>query len=112
MVAPARQFASTLAADGVPVYRYRFNQLPPGGSLARGISTGVEQAYVFSNFVGASSDAATPSAWDQALAYEVTSAWVSFSHDLNPNPGGSEFSICIIYLNFKICAHRLYNLWC
>ncbi|KAK8017794.1 Alpha/Beta hydrolase protein [Apiospora rasikravindrae] len=90
MVAPARQFASTLAADGVPVYRYRFNQLPPGGSPARGISTGVEEAYVFSNFVRSSSPgSASPSAWDQALAYEMTSAWVSFAHDLDPNPGGN-----------------------
>ncbi|KAK8066827.1 alpha/beta-hydrolase [Apiospora hydei] len=78
MVAPARQFASTLAADGVPAYRYRFNQLPPGGSPARGISTGVEEAYVFSNFVGASSSSSSePSAWDTALAYEMTSAWVN-----------------------------------
>ncbi|KAK7955246.1 alpha/beta-hydrolase [Apiospora saccharicola] len=91
MVAPARQLASTLAADGVAVYRYRFNQLPPpGGSPARGISTGVEQAYVFSNFFvgGTSSSSPPPSAWDRALAYEMTSAWVSFAHDLDPNPGG------------------------
>ncbi|KAK8041526.1 Alpha/Beta hydrolase protein [Apiospora phragmitis] len=61
MVAPARQLASTLAADGVPVYRYRFNQLPPGGSSpSRGISTGVEQAYVFSNFVASSSSSSSP----------------------------------------------------
>ncbi|KAK8047988.1 alpha/beta-hydrolase [Apiospora saccharicola] len=92
MVAPARQLASTLAADGVAVYRYRFNQLPPpGGSPARGISTGVEQAYVFSNFFvgGTSSSSPPPSAWDRALAYEMTSAWVSFAHDLDPNPGGN-----------------------
>ncbi|KAK7910656.1 alpha/beta-hydrolase [Apiospora marii] len=84
MIGPARQFARTLAADGVPVYRYRFNQPPAGGTAARGISTGVEQAYVFSNFAAG----ASPSAWDRALAYEVTSAWVSFAHDLDPNPGG------------------------
>ncbi|KAK7965826.1 uncharacterized protein PG986_000103 [Apiospora aurea] len=80
MVAPARQFASTLAADGVvPVYRYRFNQLPPGGSPARGISTGVEQAYVFSNLRCVAF----------GVGYEMTSAWVSFAHGLDPNPGGN-----------------------
>ncbi|KAK6835108.1 alpha/beta-hydrolase [Apiospora arundinis] len=83
MVAPARQFASTLTADGVPVYRYRFNQLPSGASPSRGISTGVEQAYVFSNLDSGAS------AWDRALAYAITSAWVSFAHDLDPNPGGN-----------------------
>jgi len=102
MVAPARQLASTLAANGVPVYRYRFNQLPPAASPARGVSTGMEQAYVFSNLEPGSS------AWDQALAYEVTSAWVSFAHDLNPNPGGSKYTSSLLFLRVSLFIFSLY----
>jgi carboxylesterase type B len=65
-----------------PVYRYRFNHLPNNTTTpARGISTGAEQSYIFSNLV-------PKHPWDQALAYEMTSAWVSFTYNLNPNPGG------------------------
>lgn len=65
----------------VPVYRYRFDQLPHNtSSLAKGITTGLEQNYVFSNLVA-------DFAWDQALAREITSAWVSFAYSLDPNPG-------------------------
>ncbi|KAK8101860.1 hypothetical protein PG999_012234 [Apiospora kogelbergensis] len=81
IVAPAQQHAATLAAGGVSVYCYRFKLPPASAAPARGVSTGVEQANVFSNLdLGAS-------AWDRALAYEMASTWVSFAHGLDPNPG-------------------------
>lgn len=72
----------------LPVYRYRFNHLPhstTASALSRGITTGVEQNYVFSNMV-------PDWPWDQALAVQMTSAWVSFAYDLNPNSGTGEKS--------------------
>lgn len=82
-VGPARMITQEIAKHNgnVPVYRYRFDQLPHNtSSLAKGITTGLEQNYVFSNLV-----ADFP--WDQALAREMTSAWVSFAYSLDPNPG-------------------------
>lgn len=78
-IGPARMIARTLARDGVPVYRYRFNHLPSGtSSVGRGIGTGVEQAYVFSNLVPAQP-------WDGNLAYQMSALWAAFAHDLDPN---------------------------
>jgi carboxylesterase type B len=83
-IAPARMIAQQLAKHNgkeAPVYRYRFDQLPRNtSSLAKGITTGLEQSYVFSNLV-------PDFAWDQALAREMTSAWVSFAYSLDPNHG-------------------------
>lgn len=80
-VAPARMIAQTLAEDGVPVYRYRFNHLPYNTSVIEGgIGTGVEQSYVLSNLV-------TLHPWDQNMAYQMSAAWISFAHDLDPNSG-------------------------
>lgn len=80
-IAPARMIAQTLAQDGVPVYRYRFNHLPYNTSaVARGIGTGAEQNYVFSNLV-------PTHPWDQSMAYQMSAAWISFAHDLDPNSG-------------------------
>jgi carboxylesterase type B len=78
-IAPARMIARTLARDGVPVWRYRFNHLPPGAAqTGRGIGTGVEQAYVFSNVAGGT-------AWDANMAFQMSALWASFAHDLDPN---------------------------
>lgn len=81
-IAPARMIAQELAKHNgkeTPVYRYRFNQLPHNtSSLAKGITTGLEQSYVFSNLV-------PDFAWDQALARDMTSAWASFAYSLDPN---------------------------
>jgi len=69
----------------LPVYHFRFNHLPTGSAASsKGIGTGVEQNYVFSNLL-------PNSPYDKALAYEMTSAWVSFAHDLDPNSGGGEY---------------------
>jgi carboxylesterase type B len=87
-VGPARMIAQEIAKHNgnVPVYRYRFDQLPHNtSSLAKGIATGLEQNYVFSNLV-----ADFP--WDQALAREITSAWVSFAYSLDPNPGQGTYN--------------------
>ncbi|KAF6793451.1 carboxylesterase family protein [Colletotrichum sojae] len=82
-VAPARMIAQTLARDGVPVYSYRFNHLQQNTSTtSKGIGTGVEQAYVFSNV-----DSSHP--WDQNMAYQMSAAWISFAHDLDPNTGST-----------------------
>jgi len=78
-IAPARMIAQTLAKDGVPVYRYRFNHLQSNTTAtSRGISTGVEQRYVFSNQI-------PNQPWDQNMAYQMSSAWINFAHDLDPN---------------------------
>ncbi|KAH7115912.1 alpha/beta-hydrolase [Dendryphion nanum] len=82
-IAPARMIARTLTSNngGKPIYRYRFNHLASNvskTSIGRGITTGAEQPYVFSNLV-------PDSPWDQALAREMTSAWISFAYDLDPN---------------------------
>lgn len=83
-IAPARMIAQQLAKHNspkAPVYRYRFNQLPHNtSSLTKGITTGLEQSYMFSNLVPGF-------AWDRALAREMTSAWVSFAYSLDPNRG-------------------------
>jgi carboxylesterase type B len=71
--------AQTLANDGVPVYRYRFNHLQANTTaISKGIGTGVEQRYVFSNEI-------PKQPWDQNLAYQMSSAWISFTHSLDPN---------------------------
>ncbi|KAH9240127.1 hypothetical protein K456DRAFT_1719459 [Colletotrichum gloeosporioides 23] len=83
-IGPARMIAQTLARDGVPVYRYRFNHLQSNtSSMTKGIGTGVEQQYVFSNLV-------PDQPWDQSMAYQMSASWISFAHDLDPNPGVSD----------------------
>ncbi|KAH8760581.1 hypothetical protein F5883DRAFT_647665 [Diaporthe sp. PMI_573] len=80
-IAPARMIAQILTAHGVPVYRYRFNQLPYNiSAVAKGIGTGIEQNYVFSNLI-------PTHPWDQSMAYQMSAAWISFAHDLDPNSG-------------------------
>ncbi|KAL4876090.1 Alpha/Beta hydrolase protein [Aspergillus karnatakaensis] len=91
-IGPARMIARQLAKNSriddntrVPIYRYRFNHLPhdvDASNINSGIGTGVEQRYVFSNLV-------PDHPWDRALAYEMSSAWISFVHGLNPNPNGA-----------------------
>ena len=75
--------AQSLARDDVPVYRYRFNHLPYNiSTVSRGITTGSELPYMFSNGV-------PDYAWDRNLAYQMTAAWASFAHDLDPNVGAA-----------------------
>ncbi|KAL4956912.1 Alpha/Beta hydrolase protein [Aspergillus filifer] len=73
-IAPARMIARTLSRnskDGhTPIYRYRFNHLPS--------DTEREQRYVFSNLI-------PNHPWDQALAEQVSKAWVLFVHGSDPN---------------------------
>ncbi|KAL3469599.1 Alpha/Beta hydrolase protein [Aspergillus californicus] len=88
-IAPARMIAESLSRHSEtgshsPVYSYRFNHLPTdtdAADISRGITTGLEQRYVFSNI-----SPGYPR--DRALAYEMSSAWVSFAYGLDPNPGG------------------------
>ncbi|KAL4933478.1 uncharacterized protein BDV17DRAFT_287141 [Aspergillus undulatus] len=85
-IAPARMIAQTLTKNKnsnstsgdapAPVYWYRFNHLrsdtgTDGSDITAGIGTGIEQRYVFSNLL-------PDLPWDRALAYEISSAWVSF----------------------------------
>jgi carboxylesterase type B len=87
-IAPARMIARSLSVNNAPdkaVYRYRFNHVSHNVStegVKEGISTGNEQAYVFSNQI-------STWPWDTSLAFEMSSAWISFAHDLDPNFGGS-----------------------
>lgn len=79
-VGPARMIARSIAADNVPVYRYRFNQVVSNATnLSDAIRTGLEQPFVFSNQL-------PEYPWDVNLAYQMSAAWASFVHDLNPNP--------------------------
>lgn len=76
-----------------PVYRYRFNHLPhdtDASNITSGIATGVEQRYVFSNLV-------PDHPWDRALAYELSTAWVSFVHGLDPNSGAGQFFLSLFH---------------
>ncbi|PKS08587.1 hypothetical protein jhhlp_004973 [Lomentospora prolificans] len=79
-IGPARMIAQSITADGIPVYRYRFNHLVHNATdLSDGIRTGFEQHFVFSNQL-------PEYPWDMNLAYQMTAAWASFVHDLDPNP--------------------------
>ena len=82
--------AQNLARDCVPVYRYRFNHLKHGASrVAKGITTGEELTYMFSNGV-------PDHAWDKSLAYQMTASWASFAYDLDPNTAidGKSLFLC------------------
>ncbi|KAH8895352.1 alpha/beta-hydrolase [Thozetella sp. PMI_491] len=86
-IGPARMIAQTLARDSVPVYRYRFNHLSTNTSTpSKGIGTGVEQGFVFSNLIANQQ-------WDQDMAYQMSAMWISFAHDLDPNPGNGILSL-------------------
>ena len=79
-IGPARMIAQQLAKAGVPVYRYRFNhQAQVATESARGIGTGMEIPYVFSNVNSSQSR-------EHNLAYQLTASWVHFAHDQDPNP--------------------------
>jgi carboxylesterase type B len=101
-IAPARMIAQVLANDGVPVYKYRFNHLSSNNSEHwKGISTGTEQAYVFSNNI-------PTHAWDQNMANLMSTAWISFVHDLDPNTGsvGKQISCFVKYKCKKLSINR------
>lgn len=73
--------AKNLARDGVTAYRYRFNHFSDKTEDPEGdISTGEELPYVFSNRV-------PDHPWDKSLAYQMSAAWISFAHDLDPSSG-------------------------
>lgn len=113
------------SSSNAPVYRYRFNHLPHdtgASNITAGIGTGIEQRYVFSNLV-------PDHPWDRALAYELSGAWVSFVHGLNPNSrGGKSLSLfSVLYLHrvrpdelceqivrFRngLCMGRAVRAWC
>ncbi|KAL0930156.1 carboxylesterase family protein [Colletotrichum truncatum] len=76
-IGPARMIAQGLVKDGVPVYRYRFNHLSSNTStFTKAIGTGVEQSYVFSNLIA-------DQPWDRNMAYQMSAAWIGFTHDLD-----------------------------
>lgn len=80
-IAPARMIAQVLAKDRVPVWKYRFNHLlstTPANLLGKGIGTGAEQAFIFSNI-------ASEQPWDRSMAGQMSALWASFAHDLEPN---------------------------
>ncbi|KAK4700606.1 hypothetical protein P7C70_g5638, partial [Phenoliferia sp. Uapishka_3] len=78
MIAPRRLLAET-AAQQSAVFSYRFNQVTQNMSMDIG-----EVAYVFSNPLPTQNPLGNrPS--DLSLAEVMTSHWISFIHDLDPN---------------------------
>ncbi|GAA5939261.1 uncharacterized protein JCM15063_004469 [Sporobolomyces koalae] len=91
MIAPRRYLAEN-AAKFSPVYSYRFDTVPQNATIDIGITHFQEVAYVFSNPLKTQNPLGTRPG-DAELAKLMTSQWVSFIHDLNPNNNGVDNSI-------------------
>ncbi|KAK4701276.1 hypothetical protein P7C70_g4959, partial [Phenoliferia sp. Uapishka_3] len=83
MIAPRRLLARAAAVQS-SVFSYRFNQVTQNMSMDIGVTHFQEIPYVFSNPLPTTSPLGNrPS--DRALAKLMTSHWISFIHDLDPN---------------------------
>jgi para-nitrobenzyl esterase len=85
---PARFAANAFAADGSPVYLYRFSyvQAAMREQLRAGAPHGGEIAYVFDTLSAGRGGAPTPE--DQAVARMAHSYWVNFAKTGDPNGPG------------------------
>ncbi len=85
---PARFAANALAANGSPVYRYRFSyvQTAMREQMRTGTPHGGEIAYVFGTLSAGRGGAPTPE--DQAVSRMAQSYWVNFARTGNPNGAG------------------------
>ncbi|KZO91916.1 alpha/beta-hydrolase [Calocera viscosa TUFC12733] len=83
MVGPRRLFAQQ-ASYYAPVYSYRFNQVPIYYTMETGVTHFSEVAYVFSNPQMTQNPLGNRPR-DLTLANLMTSMWVSFAHNLDPN---------------------------
>ncbi|RDW91722.1 hypothetical protein BP5796_02887 [Coleophoma crateriformis] len=96
IIAPRRATNVAWAAHGVTTYSYRFDVTPGGLSARYGPAHFQEVAFVFdntdglgyaSNPFGSGLDNSTIAAYKD-LAKLMSSSWVSFVHDLDPNQNG------------------------
>lgn len=91
-IAPRRKTCQTWASANVPAYCYRFNTIPAGLPASVGATHFQEVAFVFNNKAGlgygypgvsVNPFQGMPESYDR-LAEQMSSAWVTFVHDLNP----------------------------
>lgn len=85
---PARFAANAFAANGSPVYLYRFSyvQTSMREQMRAGAPHGGEIAYVFGTLSAGRGGAPTPE--DQAVARMAQSYWVNFAKSGDPNGAG------------------------
>jgi para-nitrobenzyl esterase len=85
---PARFAANAFAANGSPVYLYRFSYVQAGmrEQLRAGAPHGGEIGYVFGTLAAGRGGAPTPE--DQAVARMAQSYWVNFARTGDPNGAG------------------------
>ena len=85
---PARFAANAFAANGSPVYLYRFSyvQTAMREQMRAGAPHGGEIAYVFGTLSAGRGGAPTPE--DQAVARMAQSYWVNFARTGDPNGAG------------------------
>ena len=85
---PARFAANAFAANGSPVYRYRFSYVQSAmrERSPAGAPHGGEIAYVFGTLAAGRGGAPTPE--DQAVARMAQSYWVNFAKNGDPNGAG------------------------
>jgi acetylcholinesterase len=86
-----RRLMAQTMAKYKPVYTYRFDQPPQNGTIEYGTGHFQEVAYVFSNPLPTQNPLGRR-AGDAELAKAMTSAWVTFVHDQNPNYEGTFLS--------------------
>ncbi|KAI8937076.1 hypothetical protein NX059_006294 [Plenodomus lindquistii] len=90
-IAHRRLTCQTWAKAGLPAYCYRFNAIPAGLDAALGVAHFQEVAFVFNNLQGVGYlPAAAPPFENKTQSYRdlarfMSSSWVSFVHDLDPN---------------------------
>jgi carboxylesterase type B len=90
-IAPRRKTCETWAANNLTAYCYRFNAIPAGIPAAIGVTHFQEVSFVFYNLQGVGYlPAAVPPFANKTenyrtLAKFMSSNWVSFVHDLDPN---------------------------
>jgi para-nitrobenzyl esterase len=85
---PARFAANAFAANGSPVYRYRFSyvQAAMREQMRAGAPHGGEIAYVFGTLMARPGSTLTPE--DQAVSRLAQSYWVNFARTGDPNGEG------------------------
>ncbi|GAA5939264.1 uncharacterized protein JCM15063_004470 [Sporobolomyces koalae] len=91
MTAP-RRYLAEVASRYSPVYSYRFDTVPQNATINIGTSHFQEVAYVFSNPLKTQNPLGNRPG-DVELASLMTSQWISFIHDLDPNKNGVEGSV-------------------
>ncbi|KZT55556.1 alpha/beta-hydrolase [Calocera cornea HHB12733] len=89
MVSGIRLFAE-VASQTQPVWKYRFNQIPINytmeiGGMSTTLMHYVEVAYVYSNQLAVDANPLGTRPNDLALANLMTSMWISFVNNLDPN---------------------------